>query len=84
MIHPFKLYNAEFPLRCSGLRIQHCCSCVIGRSCSSDLIPGPEIPICCGCGHKKKKKKKEKEKERIFAVLKRCICDSEFLNGQNR
>ena len=31
------------------------CSCGIGRSCSSDSIPGLGTSIYCRCGHKKKK-----------------------------
>ena len=35
-----KLTHMEFQLRCSGLRIQCCCSCGVGHSCGSDSIPG--------------------------------------------
>ena len=31
-----------------GLRIQHCHSCGIGHTCSSDLIPGPGAPHAMG------------------------------------
>ena len=37
----FKDEEWEFSLWCSGLRIQHCLSCDIGCSCSSDSLPGP-------------------------------------------
>ena len=40
--------------QCSGLRSQHCHSCGIGCSYSSDLIPGLGTPICLGCDQKKK------------------------------
>ena len=45
---------SEFPLWCSGLRIQHCYSCG-GCSWGSDLIPGLGTSICHGWGQKKKK-----------------------------
>ena len=41
-----------FPLWCSGWRIWCYHSCGAGRSCSSDLISGPETSICCGCHRK--------------------------------
>ena len=60
----------------SGLRIQHCHSCSAGSSCSSDSIPGWELPYAIKkCGHKKLKKKKKKragvggERERLCAYL---------------
>ena len=59
----------------SGLRTQHCCSCGIGRSCSSKSIPGLGTSICHECSQKEIKierkegkgkewKKKEKRKKR--------------------
>ena len=45
----FKMMKGkEFLLWCSGLKIQHCCSCGIGYSCSLDLIPGPGTSISHG------------------------------------
>ena len=41
--------SVEFPLLCSGLRIQHCLSCGIGRNCSLDSILGPGTSICLRC-----------------------------------
>ena len=38
------------------LRIRHCCSCGLGRNCSSDLIPGPVTPYAIGKPKMKKKK----------------------------
>jgi len=46
----------EFLLWHSGLKIQHCHSCGIGCSSSSDSIPGPGTSICCGYSQKRKKK----------------------------
>ena len=40
----------------SGLRIQHCCSCRIGRRCSSNSILGPATSMCWECGWKREKK----------------------------
>ena len=42
----------------SGLRIWHCCSCSLGCSCGSDLIPGLGIPYAVWQPKKKKGKKK--------------------------
>lgn len=36
----------------SGIRIWHRCSCGIGQSFGSGLIPVPGISICWGCGQK--------------------------------
>ena len=41
----------------SGLRIQHCCSCGIGHSCTLDSVPDLGTSICHGCGWERKKKK---------------------------
>ena len=43
------------PAQCSGLRIQHCGSCVTSHSCTSDSIPGPATSICHRCGKKRKR-----------------------------
>ena len=34
----------------SGLRLQHCHTCSIDHSCSSDLIPGPGTSVCLRAG----------------------------------
>ena len=47
-----------------GLRVWHCCSCGVGRSCGLDLIPGPEELPCAMGVAKKKKKKKNPQRER--------------------
>ena len=49
----------EVPTWCSGLRVQHCCSCGTGCNCSASLIPGPGTFTCCWCGQKKKREKKK-------------------------
>ena len=41
----------------SGLKNLVSCSCGIGHSCSSDLIPGSGTSICRGCSHKIKERK---------------------------
>ena len=38
----------------SGLRIQHCHSCGLGRNCGSDLMPGPGAPYAVGWPKKEK------------------------------
>lgn len=40
----------------SGLKIQRCRSCDVGCTCSSDLIPGPELPYVLGVAEKEKRK----------------------------
>ena len=43
----------EVPLWHSRLRIQHCCSCGIGRNCNVGSIPGPGkfcLPLVCPKG----------------------------------
>ena len=47
-----------FPTRCSGLGIWHYLNCGVGRSCSSDSIPGSGISLCHGCSHKNKTKQR--------------------------
>ena len=47
-IPPF-VYPKKFPIWCTGLRIQHCCSCVMGDNCSSYSIPGPGTSLCIVC-----------------------------------
>ena len=42
---------------CSELRIQHCFSCSVGHSCSSDSIPGLRTSTCHRCSCKKQKQK---------------------------
>ena len=39
--------RVQSPARHSRLRIQHCHTCGVGWSCSSDGIPGPGNSICC-------------------------------------
>ena len=55
------LVPVEMPVRSAGhsrLRIQHCCSCGVGCSSGSDLIPGPgNFHMPWGWPKKKKKKK---------------------------
>ena len=46
----------------SGLGIQHCCGCGVGRTCSSESTPSLGTSLCCGCGPKKEKKRKKKKK----------------------
>ena len=46
----------DSPALCSGLRIQCCCSCGVGHSCSPNLMSGLGASVCCGCGQKEKKK----------------------------
>ena len=46
--------------RHSGVRIQHCCSRGVGRSCGSDLTPGPGTPDATRPSKKKIKERKEK------------------------
>ena len=50
-----KMLNLELPLWCNELRMQHCCSCGIVHSFSSDLISGPGTSICHRLGWTKKK-----------------------------
>ena len=45
--------------RHNGLRIQHCCSCGLGRNYGLDLIPGLETPYATGRPKKEKDKKHE-------------------------
>ena len=45
----------------SGLRTSSCCSCGIGHSCGSDLIPGWGTPYASGWQKEKKKKKRQRE-----------------------
>ena len=40
--------QVQFLAQPSGLRIQCCCSCGLGLSCSSDLIPDPGTPYAVG------------------------------------
>ena len=44
--------QVQSPARCSGLKIQCCCSCGVDCSCSSDSVPSLGISICLGCGQK--------------------------------
>ena len=39
----------------SGLKIQHCYGCILGRDCSLDLIPSLGTPSATGSQKKKKK-----------------------------
>lgn len=52
------LGGEEAPLRCSGLRTQHCRSCGTGCKGGVGLIPGWRTSTCHGFRKKKKKKKK--------------------------
>ena len=38
--------QVQYLARCSGLRIWCCCSYGVGRSCSSDSVPGLGTSIC--------------------------------------
>ena len=52
----------------SGWRIQHCHSCDVGCSCSSDLVPGLRASTLCGCSRKTNKQTKKNsnhEKRRV-------------------
>ena len=40
--------NVRSPAQHSGLRIQHCCSCGLGRDCGLDLVPGLGTPYAVG------------------------------------
>ena len=52
----------------SGLRIRSCCKLGIGHSCSSDSIPGWELPYATGVAvQRKRKKKKERKKKNLLA-----------------
>ena len=52
------------------LRIQHCLSCSVGHSCSSNLTPGQGTFICHRCSHKKTKRKEDKDvyKTQLYGV----------------
>ena len=51
-------WRFDFPAQHCGLRRWHCCSCGLGCSCGSDLIPGLGTPCATGWPKKEKKKKK--------------------------
>ena len=57
------------PAKHSGLRIPSCSSCRVGRSLSSDSIPGPGAPYAAGAAEK------EKKRENMKAALDVCVCD---------
>ena len=61
----------SIPSLVSGLRIQHCCSCGVGRNCGLDSIPGLGTSICCARSHKLKTKIKilPDSKKLVFMVL---------------
>ena len=52
----------------SGLRIQRCFSCSLGRDCGSDLISGPGTPYCCGAA-KNGKNKNQRNKSLLCKFL---------------
>ena len=58
---PQKTIPHEFLLWCIKLRTQHCCSCGVGHSCSSGLIPGLEFPYAVGATKDETKTKKNKK-----------------------
>ena len=62
----------------SGLRIWHCCSCSVGHSCSSDLIPGLGTPCAMGWPKKKEKKKREKWESRAKLYFVPCQSSLKF------
>ena len=45
----------------SRLKIQHCYSCGMGDSCSSDSIPGPGTWMCCRRGKRRERKEGRKK-----------------------
>ena len=53
----------------SGLRIWSCCKLGIDHSCSSDSIPGWELPYATGVPCKEKEKKKKRKKEKKFTGM---------------
>ena len=56
---------------CSGLRIQHCCSCGVSHSSGLHSFPGLGTSICRRCGQKRKKEKEFTEEViNRFAELK--------------
>ena len=53
----------------TGLRMWHCCSFGVGRSCGSDLIPGQGISICRWCDQNREKKRQGLTYVLILTVL---------------
>lgn len=51
------------------LRIQHCCGCGPGRSCSAASIPGPGIATCCRCSQKKRGENEYRAWDRRCSVM---------------
>ena len=51
------------PGGCSGLGIHHCCSCSVGRSCSSDSILGSGTFTCAAKKGKQKQKQTELQRD---------------------
>lgn len=51
---------AQSPAHTMGLRIGHCCSCSVGRSCDSGLILGPAAPCASGQPAEKKINKRKR------------------------
>ena len=68
---------------CSGLRIQHCCSCGIGCSWGSDSIPGLGTPTCCECGQKRQKYYLKRHKIYIYVSISIAIQGINLTKGRN-
>ena len=68
---------------CSGLRIQHCCSCGIGCSWGSDSIPGLGPPTCCECGQKRQKYYLKRHKIYIYVSISIAIQGINLTKGRN-
>ena len=65
----------------SGLRIQCCLGYGIGRSCSSDSVPGPGTSICRRCGPKRREKGRNRLV--IWGVWHYSRQDSEIWRGES-
>ena len=63
--------HQEFPLQCSGLRIQHCHCRGSGSYCGTGPVPSPRTPTCHRCNKKKKTKRPSEESpthlQRLFS-----------------
>ena len=56
----------QSPTQCSGLKIQHCHSCVVGHSCSLDSLLARELPYALSVAIKKKRKKEKRILKKYF------------------
>lgn len=52
----FLKQSKRVPLQHIRLRIQHCHHWGLGRYSGAGLIPGPQLPACCGCQQNRKRK----------------------------